>query len=177
MTTYIVLFRGINVGGSKVARMETLRKALQDAGFGGVQTYIQSGNVVLTSSLSEGEIASTIEKLFLATFGFASRPTVRSEEAWHRVIEKNPFPDAAEGRQVHAVVLDAAPKDGAIEALRALASTEQLVLEGSVLFLYTPDGFGRSKVAEQLDRLLNVPWTARNWNTVRTLQEMAAKAG
>ena len=177
MTTYIVLFRGINVGGSKVAKMETLRKALQEAGFGGVQTYIQSGNVVLTSSMNADEVASTIEKLFLATFGFSSRPTVRSLEAWQSLIEKNPFRDAAEGRQVHAVVLDAAPKDGAIDALRALASTEQLVLEDGVLYLYTPDGFGRSKVAEQLYRLLKVPLTARNWNTVLKLQEMAEKVG
>ena len=150
---YIVLFRGINVGGSKVAKMETLRKVLQEAGFGGVQTYIQSGNVVL--SLGRDEDGGGVDRSRRCSLRRLGSLRGRRCGRWRRgrrLIEKNPFPDAAEGRQVHAVVLDAAPKDGAIEALRALASTEQIELEGGVLYLYTPDGFGRSKVAEQLDR-------------------------
>lgn len=43
-----------------------------------------------------------------------------------------------------------------------------------MLYLYTPDGFGTSKLADALDKVLKVPLTARNWRTVLTLQEMAA---
>lgn len=77
---------------------------------------------------------------------------------------------------MHAVFLDAAPPSGAIKALEALATTEQLVLRNGVLYLYTPDGFGRSEVAKALDKVLKVPLTARNWNTVLKLQAMAEAA-
>ncbi len=171
---FIVLFRGLNVGG-RVAKMETLREALTAAGFGGVKTYIQSGNVVLTSDKSEAAVVELIDKTFSAAFGYSSRPSVRSMAQWQRVIDENPFAKVLkEGRQEHAVFLDATPSKDALTALRALASTEEMALHDGVLYLYTPDGFGKSPVAAALDKLLKVPLTARNWNTVLKLQEMAA---
>jgi uncharacterized protein (DUF1697 family) len=176
MATFIVLFRGLNVGG-RVAKMETLRTALTDAGFGGVKTYIQSGNVVLTSELTTEAAAELVDKTFRAAFGYSSRPSLRSLAQWQRVIDENPFADVLKaGNQEHAVFLEGAPSNEAIEALRALATTEELALRDGVLYLYTPDGFGRSLVAAALDKLLKVPLTARNWNTVLKLREMAEAA-
>ena len=178
MTTFIVLFRGINVGGNKVVKMELLRAMLGELGFGDVATYIQSGNVVLTSDGTVGVVSEAIEGAFSGAFGFSSRPTVRSLDEWLRVIEEDPFAEVrSEGKQLHAVLVDEQPSEGAIDALRGVAGTEELVLKDGVLYLYTPDGFGRSKVAESLDKLLKVPWTARNWNTVLKLREMAEAAG
>jgi uncharacterized protein (DUF1697 family) len=171
-SVFILLLRGINVGGNKIVRMETLREMLVEAGFGKVATYIQSGNVVLTSDKEESAIVALVETAFVGTFGFSSRPTIRSLAAWGRVIAGNPFA-SADGRQIHAVFLDAVPGDGSVRALEALATTERLELKDAVLYLYTPDGFGRSRVAEALDKTLKVPLTARNWNTVLKLQEMA----
>jgi len=170
---FILLFRGINVGGNKIIRMETLRQALTEAGFGGVATYIQSGNVVLASDKDESAISALVDDVFTRTFGFSSRPTIRSLETWRRVVADNPFTEAQDGRQVHAVLLDGTPADEAIQALRALATTERIELRDDVLYLDTPDGFGRSKVAAAFDKALKVPLTARNWNTVLKLQELA----
>jgi uncharacterized protein (DUF1697 family) len=176
-STYILLFRGINVGGNKIVKMETLRRVLTEAGFGNVTTYIQSGNVVLTSEDAEDAIVAKVRSVFDATFGFSSRPTVRSLAAWQRVIDDDPFKDVREaGNQVHAVFVDAAPAPEAMKALEALATTEQLALRDGVLYLYTPDGFGRSEVAKALDKALKVPLTARNWNSVLKLRDMAAVA-
>jgi uncharacterized protein (DUF1697 family) len=82
-----------------------------------------------------------------------------------------------EGKQMHAVFLDEKPSETAVDRLKALASTEEMVLAKGVLYLYTPDGFGKSKVAEALDKVLRVPLTARNWNTVLKLAAMAEAAG
>src|SRR6476620_7378896 len=101
---YVLLFRGINVGGNKIVKMETLRKVLGEAGFGDVATYIQSGNVVLTSDKDEDAVVATVTKVFDETFGFSSRPTIRTSEVLQRVIDDNPFPDA-EGSRLHAVFL------------------------------------------------------------------------
>ena len=175
--TYIVLFRGINVGGNKIVRMELLRRMLTDIGFKSVATYIQSGNVVLNSDAPPTAVTQTIEGAFPATFGFSSRPTVRSLQEWRRVIEDGPFAGArSDGKQVHAVFVDEHPSAEAVEALRGLGSTEQMELRDGVLYLYTPDGFGRSTVASALDKVLKVPLTARNWNTVLKLRDMAEAA-
>jgi uncharacterized protein (DUF1697 family) len=177
VNTYIVLFRGINVGGNKVVRMELLRKMLSDLGFGNVATYIQSGNVVLTSEMPVDGVTTAIEGAFSQTFGFTSRPTVRSLAQWQRVIEDDPFGQSrSEGKQMHVVFLDEQPAKRGMEALQALATTEQMALRDGALYLFTPDGFGRSKVAEALDKVLKVPLTARNWNTVLKLASMAEAA-
>jgi uncharacterized protein (DUF1697 family) len=175
--TYIVLFRGINVGG-RVAKMETLRSALTEAGFSKVKSYIQSGNIILTSDKGEAAVLELVDQTFTAAFGYSSRPSVRTIEQWQRVIDDNPFAKVLKaGNQEHAVFIDAVPTDAAIEALRALATTEELELGDGVLYLYTPDGYGRSPVAAAFEKLLKgVPWTARNWNTVLKLQEMAEAA-
>jgi uncharacterized protein (DUF1697 family) len=173
-TVYILLFRGINVGGNKIVRMELLRKMLAELGFENVATYIQSGNVVLTSDKAAAEVTKAIEGAFPQAFGFSSRPTVRSLAEWQRVIDEDPFAQVrGEGKQMHAVFLDQQPSEAAVDGLKALASTEEMVLAKGVLYLYTPDGFGRSKVAEALDKVLRVPLTARNWNTVLKLAAMA----
>jgi uncharacterized protein (DUF1697 family) len=176
-SVFILLFRGINVGGNKIVRMETLRKVLGDAGFANVATYIQSGNVVLTSDKAGRAVTETVERVFTPAFGFSSRPTVRSLQEWQLLIRENPFADTAEaGNRVHAVLVDEQPSVAAVEALKALAATEEMVLGKDVLYLHTPDGFGRSKVAAALDKVLKVPLTARNWNTVLKLQQMAEAA-
>jgi len=172
---YILLFRGINVGGNKIVKMETLRKVLTEAGFGDVATYIQSGNVVLTSDKSEDAALATVTNVFDKTFGFSSRPTIRSFSQLQRVIKDNPY-DGVEGNRLHAIFLDAKPADDAMKTLEALAKTERMVEKDGVLYLHTPDGFGTSDVSKALDKVLKVPWTARNWNTVLKLRSMAETA-
>jgi len=174
---YVLLFRGINVGGNKIVRMELLREMLGHLGFENVATYIQSGNVVLSSAKPAAEVTMAIESAFPQAFGFSSRPTIRSLDEWQRVIDEDPFAKVrSEGNRMHAVFLDEQPSENAVDQLKALAGTEEMVLAEGVLYLYTPDGFGKSKVAESLDKVLKVPLTARNWNTVLRLAEMAKPA-
>ena len=47
------------------------------------------------------------------------------------------------------------------------------MLKGKVFYLYTPAGFGISKLAARAERLLGIEATARNWRTVTTLLDMA----
>ncbi|PSH66207.1 MULTISPECIES: DUF1697 domain-containing protein [Phyllobacterium] len=176
MTTYIVLFRGINVGGKRVVKMETLRTLLIKAGFTDVRTYIQSGNVVLASNQTARRINETISALFSKAFGFESRISIRNVDEWNCMVAKNPYPEASESaKSLHAVILDGDPTDAALADFTSKASgKESFTLRNRVLYLYTPDGFGTSKLALALDNALKVPLTARNWRTVLMLQEIAA---
>lgn len=68
MNTYVVLMRGINVGGKNKVPMANLRKRLEELGFSNVTTYIASGNVILESDKRAGEIKARIEKALLKSF-------------------------------------------------------------------------------------------------------------
>jgi uncharacterized protein (DUF1697 family) len=98
---------------------------------------------------------------------------------WKKLIKQNPFPEAVDKpTSLHAFVLDGTPRKEAIEALTArAASHEHFVVNGKVLYFHAPEGFGLSKLPPVIDRTLGVVSTARNWNTVMKLMELAAKTG
>jgi uncharacterized protein (DUF1697 family) len=93
------------------------------------------------------------------------------------VIANNPFPDFKEGKHLHAAVLAGDPPIGALEALRTFAvEGEAIEVVTGVVYLHTPFGLGTSKLGEKFDRGIGVPNTARNWNTVLKLRELAETA-
>jgi uncharacterized protein (DUF1697 family) len=173
-TVYIVLFRG--VGGATQLPTAPLRTALAEAGFENVATYINSGNAVVHSGLSRQQAIARIAALCRERFGFEKAifaPTLRE---WRRLIENNPFPAAtATPKFLHAALLAERPAAAAVDAVRAYAKPgEELAVVGKVAYLHTPHGFGTSKLAEKFDKGIGVVNTARNWNTVRKLAELAA---
>jgi uncharacterized protein (DUF1697 family) len=176
MTVYIILFRG--VGGATQLPTKPLREQLTAAGFKNVATYINSGNAVLKSSLAREKVLAKIAKLCKAEFGFDKAIYAVTREEWDDLIVKNPFPEAVEvGKFLHAAVLEAAPKKADVETLRAYAKgSERIEVVGKVAYIHTPSGFGTSKLAEKFDKGIGVPNTARNWNSVLKLRELAEAA-
>ena len=86
------------------------------------------------------------------------------------------LPDMKEGKHVHVAVLDGTPKKEAVESLRKHAvEGEGIEVVNGVAYLHTPFGLGTSKLGEKFDKRIGVPNTARNWNTVLKLHEMAKK--
>ena len=81
---YIALLRGINVGGNNKVSMKELKLSLEEAGFTDVLTYINSGNVILSSNLSAGEVNDLVEATIKRTFCFDVRViTISSTEFQH----------------------------------------------------------------------------------------------
>lgn len=176
MSTWIALFRGINVGGHNKLPMAALRAELESLGLKDVRTYIQSGNVAFQASgqgdgALEDEIAARIE----ATHGFRPRVLVLDAQDLRSAMDANPFPEAdAEPKTVHLYFLAGRPSDPNLEALEDLRSTsERFELADRVLYLHTPKGYGTSRLASSIERHLGVEATARNWRTVLKLREMA----
>ncbi len=177
MAVYIILFRG--VGGATQLPVKPLREALEKAGFENVATYINSGNAVVKSRLGAAAVVKKIAEICAAEFGFGKDVYALPAGDWRALIDANPFPDAVgEGRFLHAAVLGAMADGKAIEALRAFAvGGERIEMVGATVYLHTPNGFGTSKLAEKFDKGIGAPNTARNWNTVLKLMELAEKAG
>ncbi len=176
MTAWVILFRG--VGGATQLPTKPLREGLIRAGFGRVATYISSGNAVLTSHLSREHVVTTVAELCSREFGFGKDVYALTAEEWARLVDSNPFPEAVSApTTLHAAVLASEADPNRIAGLRALAQgQDRIEVVGRVAYLCTPLGFGRSKLAERFDRGIGVPNTARNWNTVRRLMEMASEA-
>ncbi len=176
MRTYIALFRGINVGGNNRLPMKDLVAALEDLGCQDVATYIQSGNAVLRS---EEQDASLLSDGIMATIGerhgFEPRVLVLGSEEMEQVVRSNPFPEAESApRTLHLYFLVASPERPDLDGLEGLkGERERFVLGDGVFYLHAPDGIGRSRLAANVERLLGVPATARNWRTVRKVMDMA----
>lgn len=176
MTAYIILFRG--VGGATQLPTAPLRAALSDAGFENVATYINSGNAVVKSRWGRERVISTIAEICREKFGFDKAIYAPMLAEWREVIAKNPFPDAVTpGNLLHAALLAQKPKAESIESLLALCGNgDRFDVVGDVAYIHTPNGFSKSKVSERFDKGIGVPNTARNWNTVLKLEQLAAKA-
>jgi uncharacterized protein (DUF1697 family) len=174
--TYIALLRGINVGGKHKLPMSALKLLIEECGCVDVRTYIQSGNVILNSAVKAREVLEQqITAAISKRHGFAPRVLLLTGAELEKAAAANPFPQAAEKpTSVHLVFLDAPPKNPDVKSLEALRmGSEAFALQGKVFYLYTPDGIGRSKLAERAGRFLGVEsGTARNWRTVTTLLGM-----
>ncbi|MET9730719.1 DUF1697 domain-containing protein [Streptomyces sp. NPDC006458] len=182
MTTYAALLRGINVGGSRKVPMAELRTLMEGLGYDGVRTYLQSGQAVFATGQGDeeslgAELAAAIEK----HFGFGVDVIVRDHAYLRAVADDCPFPAAdLEPKQLHVTYFSAPVTEERFAELdRAAYLPEEFRLGDRVLYLYAPNGLGRSKLAGDLAKpRLNkgLVATSRNWNTVLKLVELTEEA-
>lgn len=196
MTTFVALLRAVNVSGRNKIAMAELRPALGSLGLTGVQTYLQSGNVVFAAASDDpaGQ-AVAIHELIERKFGYdvhvlvltaaelaqaaAANPFVvpgrhaatAVHEGWlHVTFLDRPVPEAAFGG------LDLPAQDGE-QAIFATTTTAPCASEtGRVVYLSLPRGYGRTKLTNAyFERALSSIATTRNWRTVLALVEMSAR--
>ena len=173
--TYVALIRGINVGKTQLT-MERLRKLCTACGFEVVQTYIQTGNVVFSSSDNPTESGTALAARLQRELGKPVSVVVRSARELAGVAAKNPFlkEKGVETARLHVAFLAEKPKLERVKALAAVGwGKDRFHHSAKELYLYCPGGFGRSKLATTFERMLGVGATVRNWNTVSKLLEMA----
>lgn len=183
MRTHVALLRGINVGGSGTVAMADLRRLLTERGFTDVATYIQSGNVVLNSTdPAPAMVAGAVAEVLRDGFAVSQPVVVFEREEYLAAVAANPFPQVTEPKQLHAVFRAVPPGDtgraaldAAVQAERAAGGQGDAAVVGRVVYLYLPDGIGRSKLAARLSAKTTDAdggGTVRNWATVRTLAEL-----
>jgi uncharacterized protein (DUF1697 family) len=171
-----VLLRGINLGSRNRIAMPALREAFADAGFENVQTYLQSGNVVLSSGAAAKTVGRKCEALIADRFGLEIAVVVRTRAELAAIVRRNPLGDVAKDPKRYQVsFLDRKPAAEVVRRLEALAAGgERLVASGRELYAWHPKGVARSKLwAALAGRGLGVTATARNWTTVTKLLELA----
>src|SRR3954453_6393784 len=179
MTRHIALLRGINVGGHNKVPMAGLRRALEDAGFADVKTYVQSGNVALSAAeTSPAEVGRKVERAIEDAFGFDDVVVVvRSRDEVAALVEDDPLGDVATNPKYRIVVFLAEkfhPKRLADVKAEEFAP-EAFVLRDYEIVMWAPSGQRDSKLVRTLtEKRTGVIGTARNWRTVEKLLDLAS---
>jgi uncharacterized protein (DUF1697 family) len=184
VTTMVALLRSVNVGGRNRVPMAELRAMVETLGFEGVQTYVQSGNVVLTGTGSASSVARTVQEGIAETFGLDVPVIVRSTRQLTRILTTHPFAVAGvDPKTVHVTFLATAPTANQAKALAKVGTDaerdgsfgdDRFVLDGTEVYLHCPAGYGETKFNNAFfERRAAVVATTRNWKTVTTLATMA----
>jgi uncharacterized protein (DUF1697 family) len=167
MVTQIVLLRGVNVGSANRIGMPVLRAALTAAGFANVRTHLQSGNV-LADGDPKAVVAAVREVIDVPC-------VVRSAAEMEAAIAANPFVDeAALNPKALQVTFRSEPvPPDTLASLEARAMKEEKVaVRDREIYSWHPEGMARSKLALAVTPA-KAAATARNWNTVLALAELA----
>lgn len=175
MPTHVALLRGINVGGRNKVAMADLRAVVASLGHADVATYVQSGNVVFTADAPQ---AGAIEAALEERLGVTPAVVVLSREELEQVVAGNPWPDERDGKRLHVVFsVDEPDAEVVTAALEMVGGDDEAQIVGGTLYLHTPSGLGRSKLAAELARRGPKDGTARNWTTVTRLLAMLSDEG
>ncbi len=171
----MALLRGINVGGKNKLPMQDLAELFRDAGCTQVRTYIQSGNVLFSSTSEPSKkILPLIEKRIADDFGFKVPLVLRTLEELERVTQANPFLKGEDTSALHVAFLAARPTSAQIASLDpARSPPDAFVVQGRDIYLHCPNGIARTRLTNAwFDSRLGTTSTLRNWRTVLTLLEL-----
>jgi uncharacterized protein (DUF1697 family) len=175
MKTYIAFLRGINVSGQKKIKMADLRASLGKVGFENVQTYIQSGNVLVDSEETITSISEMIRRVILKDFGFDVPVLVTHKENMERIIKEYPFRKAEEKNQYFVLLHDKADKALLDDFNKLEFSTEDFLISEDCVYLNCKQGAGKAKLSNNLiERKLKVTATTRNLRTMRKMLELSS---
>lgn len=175
MSRVVVLLRGVNLVKRNRISMPDLRTALGGAGFADVATYVQSGNIVLTSRSSAEGVASKVKKVIADQFGLDIVVIGRSRAEMAAVNRSNPLAGVATNPRRYLVTfLSREVPPGFADDLASVAKQEPFAIIGREVYSWHPDGIGRTPLWERLaSRSLGIEATSRNWTTVTALLAMA----
>ena len=175
MNTYLILLRGINVGGKNIIPMSALKRCLEEQGFSHVSTYIASGNVVLRSAENAGEVRTRIEKILPEYFnlddGFIKALVLKPDQL-KTIIENKPSgfgeqPDKFHSDAIFLIDLDAAQ---AISAFNPKEGVDCVWPGNGVIY---SQRLSSQRTKSRLNQIMGSPYyksmTIRNWNTTTKL--------
>jgi len=170
---YVALFRGINVGGNTMIKMETLRATFSALGFENVKSYINSGNLVFdTAKTDDGKLAKKIHDAVKIDFAKEISIMVRSIAEIEEVIANNPYEGQFENdKEMHVFFLGTELSPEKEQMLRDLNSDAELIsVNGRTIYCLLRISIVDSVLGKGfIDKKLRIPATARNWRTVKKL--------
>ncbi len=176
MSRYVALLRGVNLGSRRRVPMAGLRALLEELGYDDVRTLLQSGNVGLGSGKSATAVREELEAAIADRFGVETDVVLRTRKELEALVAANPLGDVADDpKRLQVWFLSGKPRAAAAKALGAVdVAPERLVVAGREIHVWHAGGIQRSPASKAIERAdLGVIGTARNWNTVEKLLDLA----
>lgn len=178
MPRYVALLRGINVSGKNPIPMAGLKACFEENGFDDVRTYIQSGNVVFSSPLSnQAELTKRIERMIGTTFAhYAASVVLRSRNQMRAIVDRAPKGFGTQPSRYRYDVIFLKPPLTAKTAMKSVSMKEGVdrgwAANGVLYFSRLTSRATQSR----LNRVVSLPiyqqMTIRNWNTTTKLREL-----
>jgi uncharacterized protein (DUF1697 family) len=177
MTTHLALLRGINVSGHNMIKMEALKGMLENIGFEKVQTYIQSGNVfVSTNEESAAKVGFVIKQEIFKVFGFDVPSIVISAADLKACLNNNPFLKEKEVdlKKLYVAFVSKELRSENINDLKISQFKPDMAhIDSNRIFIKYAVGAGKTRLDQKyIEKKLNLTATIRNWNTVTNLLAM-----
>lgn len=178
MKTYVVLLRGINVGGKNKVSMAMLKAALEALDFKNVRTYINSGNVVLQSTLDAKTIAQQIEVMLPLTFKLDSsliKILTLTYEQLQAIVESKPKGFGEQPNTYHSdvIFLMGISEDEALKVFNPREGVDTIWPSKNVIY---SQRLSSERTKSRLNKVVGTPayasMTIRNWNTTTKLLQI-----
>ncbi len=177
MPVLISMLRGINVGPHNRIKMDALRAMYESLDLQNPRTHLQSGNVIFrTGEKNRNKLAANIQEAIEKCFKCRPAVILRTTPELRLAIAATPFDSRKlDPSRILLTFLADTPSPDTHAHLAALKSyPEEIHLNGRELYIYFPNGVGKSKLPwSQVERLLKVTGTARNWNSVLAMLQIA----
>lgn len=171
MATYIAFLRAINLGAKRKFPKDAIKAAVESAGFTNVETYINTGNVRLDSTLrSRAKIEAALEKAFLEDRGFEVPTIVFTQKELAAIAEE--AASFGHGGRHYVSLLKDAPSAAAITALEETSTAEEVAkVGGRAVHLLLGDNYHEARLTNAaVEKKLGVS-TNRNLTVIRALAE------
>jgi uncharacterized protein (DUF1697 family) len=175
VASYVAFLRGVNLGPNNKISMPELRAMAEDLGYTDVATYINSGNLIISSTKKARTLEQEISKAIKGTFGRGIDVTVRTPAQLRKILAANPYPDGNPS-QVTVAFLTKAPAADAKDKVAAVAADyEPFTIAGQEVYVHYSRGIGTSKLAEKFSAIIGVSSTIRNIRTVEKIVALCTK--
>lgn len=174
---FVALLRGINLGSHHRLAMPELKTACEGVGLETVDTYLQSGNIVFASRIKDtSQLTGRIRLALKTRFEHDISVIVKTAAEMRKIVRNNPFlaRRGMDPTKLHVTFLQTIPAhDHVVNFSAQLGSSDEWAINGSVIYLYCPNGYGRTKLTNTVfERKLQVRATTRNWKTVTALADL-----
>ena len=181
MKTYISFLRGVNMTGHNSIKMADLKALFVKIGLTDAETFIQSGNVIFskTGDITPAALSVNIEQAILEKFNYIVPVMIRTNQELSDLFSSNPFLGEADfdPSKMAVIFLHEEPSDIQLKKVENIDyPPDRFKIIGKEIFIYCPNGFGRTKLYTNFfEKKMGVTGTARNWKTITTILNMAAK--
>jgi len=178
MPVLICMLRGVNLGAHNRVKMDALRTLCESLKLEDPRTYVQSGNVIFrTKEKNVVALAKKIQDAIAREFGFRPEVILRTAAELRQAIAASPFDrrrDVEPGKLLVTFLAAEPGPDTRTSLAKFKDYPEEIHLKGREMYIYFPNGAGKSRLPwSSVEKLLKTTGTARNWNSVTKMLEIA----